>query len=307
MDDIRYLSGKDVDRSAWDAAVDRSPHGLPYAYSWYLDAATDGHWDALISEDYRYVFPLPYNRKLLGWKQVYRPPFWQQGGLFGKDVTPSLLPAWVNKIPASFRRLHLTLHAGCGPLPHFNPRTNLILSLDRPYEALRTDYGKSLRKRIRRARSSGLTVNSSDHLVEIFTLYRAEIGDRLSWSKQDYNRAFRTLEVALERDKAILRTVVDETGHFLGGGCFLVSHGRVVNVMGAVTEAGKQIFATHLLLDEVIQEYHQRARLFDFEGSEIPGVASFFRSFGATEEIYYDHFSSRLPSWLNALLALRAG
>jgi hypothetical protein len=47
----------------------------------------------------------------------------------------------------------------------------------------------------------------------------------------------------------------------------------------------------------------QRSAMFDFEGSRIPAVERFFRSFGA-RQVWY-HELSHMPAWLRAgLVAL---
>ena len=82
--DIRYVKYADIDKSLWDKAIEKASNGLPYAYSWYLDVMA-GRWDALIAGDYLYIMPLPYNKKLLGVRQVYQPHFTQQLGVFGAN------------------------------------------------------------------------------------------------------------------------------------------------------------------------------------------------------------------------------
>ncbi|MEM6380888.1 MAG: hypothetical protein AAF705_22135, partial [Bacteroidota bacterium] len=69
--EVRYLKNQEIDRSRWDNAVRQSPSGLPYAYSWYLDALIDDSWDGLVSGDYDLVMPLPWNRKLFGISQLF--------------------------------------------------------------------------------------------------------------------------------------------------------------------------------------------------------------------------------------------
>lgn len=64
---IFLLQHHEIDKARWDAVISRSPHGLIYAYSWFLDIAAPG-WFALISHDYRFLMPLPVRTK---WKLKY--------------------------------------------------------------------------------------------------------------------------------------------------------------------------------------------------------------------------------------------
>jgi len=49
---------------------------------------------------------------------------------------------------------------------------------------------------------------------------------------------------------------------------------------------GRNSGASHLMIDLFIQEHSERKLLLDFEGSDLEGIATFYRGFGATEEKY---------------------
>ncbi len=77
---IKYLKHKDIDKNKWDECINEAPNGLIYGMSWYLDRVCPG-WDALVSDDYEAVMPLPWKQKM-GLKYVYHPLFAQQLGVF---------------------------------------------------------------------------------------------------------------------------------------------------------------------------------------------------------------------------------
>ena len=85
--EILYVKNQAIDKQRWDATIEADPKGLPYAYSWYLDKATSGNWDALITPDYEFLLPLPWNRKIFGLHQIYAPLLTQQLGIAGPNLS----------------------------------------------------------------------------------------------------------------------------------------------------------------------------------------------------------------------------
>ena len=63
-------------------------------------------------------------------------------------------------------------------------------------------------------------------------------------------------------------------------------------------QAGIEQSAMFLLVDTFIEKNAGKKQIFDFEGSNIPGVARFYAGFGATPETYYSVHQNRLPKLL---------
>jgi hypothetical protein len=51
----------------------------------------------------------------------------------------------------------------------------------------------------------------------------------------------------------------------------------------------------------LIKEFAGQPIILDFEGSDIPGIAQFNKSFGAEKEFYFKIKINRLPWWLKLL------
>jgi hypothetical protein len=283
MNSIYYLKHADINKQLWDGCVEKAFNGLPYAYSWYLDIAAPG-WDALILEDYEAVFPLPKNRKLLGFMQVYQPFFVQQLGLIGsRGADKETLQSFISAIPGHFIRVRLPLNEGNPLIDAGNTKMNLILGLSPPFEQLQKGFSKSLRKRVRRAKPDHQLHQHLCSPEELVQLYRNQIGQRLPLKNKDYQRMIRLIYTCLERSKGWIAGITHQSGELRTAGFFLDSHQRVINIFGASTEAGKAHHGMHLLLSDLIELYAGTDRVFDFEGSSIPSIAAFFRSFGAEE------------------------
>jgi hypothetical protein len=65
--------------------------------------------------------------------------------------------------------------------------------------------------------------------------------------------------------------------------------------MNTTTSEGRKVEANHYLVDSVIKEFAGTSLTFDFEGSDLPGVKSFYENFGAVNEPYFIVKYNNLP------------
>lgn len=302
--EIHYLRHQQIDLQRWDRAVARAANRLPYAYSWYLNAVAPGRWHGLVEGDYKRVMPLPWNAKWLGYRQLYQPPFCQQLGVFGPSVSQAVVDRFLQAIPASYRYQHLQLNAQSKPGPDLLvnclPRTNLLIDLQPTYGELQQAYSKSLKKRLNRA-TAHLQLQPLAEASVLVELYREQLQDKIGLPPAHYRTIYRLIEAAQAQQAASIYGVYDQQGILCAAGFFLQAAGRIINLFGASNARGREKFAMHFLLDQVIRQHSGQPLIFDFEGSEIPGVAAFFRSFGSREEVYYLYQQDRLPAWLRLL------
>lgn len=300
---ILHLSRLEIDDLAWNQGIANSVNPRVYALSWYLDAVTQRQWSALVSMDYRFLFPLPLNGKIVGLPRISRPILCQQLGLFGPRVDAEVLREFIAAIPRKYRLIRLSLNSHCA-LPELTERTNMELSLQLPLATIRAKYSKTLVKHIRRAAKRGLRVIVAQDPNTVTSLFRQEIGHQVNWNDAIYQQINRCLAECIERNYGAAYQVVNASDQVVAAGFFLVGFGRVINLFAAANEEGKTNYATHLLTDAAIANYHSTAKVFDFEGSDIPGVATFFQNFGAVRVPYYDLERSTLPYPLAAGLKL---
>jgi hypothetical protein len=76
---------------------------------------------------------------------------------------------------------------------------------------------------------------------------------------------------------------------------FLRDKDRIYLLQATTSPAGRDIGANHFLLDHVIREFAGQSMTLDFEGSDLPGVAHFYKSFGAQDQPYFFYRYNRLP------------
>ena len=72
----------------------------------------------------------------------------------------------------------------------------------------------------------------------------------------------------------------------LGGAFFLFSKKRIVYLFSAFSEQGKELQAASFLLNYMLKKHENSSLIFDFEGGNMPNMATFYNSFGAEVETY---------------------
>jgi hypothetical protein len=301
MNLIRYVKRKDIDVVKWDQCIDHATNGLIYAYSFYLDAVCD-HWDALIFEDYTAVMPLPWRRKW-GINYVYQPPFVQQLGVFGNHLTEDLLIFFMQKAVHHFSFLHynISVPIKVSQAIYFQ-RSNFIIDLSSGYTTIYTSYTNECSKNIRKAESRNCVYSNNIKLDEVIQNFRNAYGALNNNLKDhDYNK-FKTLVINCQQNEmAFLSGVKDEMGTTLYSAAIFKDRKRIYYVLGAPTTAGREKRATYFFIDQVLKIHAGQPLLFDFEGSDIPNVASFYKKFGPETEHYYEVKINALPfplKWL---------
>jgi len=297
---IQYVDHHQIDPTKWDSAILRSPQPLVYGLFEYLNAVCESQWDALIYNDYEAVFPLPFKKKF-GIKYIVQPVFCQQLGAFGSTVNVST-HHFLSAIPKRFLRVRLQLNpyfdqtnevesiqtkpagiiASSGKL---TTKTNMTIQLSQPL-----DYNKDCKKNLHR-----LAELPIEYKINAISIRDAIDTYRKAWGKQNP-------EIEDEHYQLFANACTDKLsftvtahhqkeGDLLGAAIFLITPENTKRslhyVCAGPTEAGKSIGVMHGIIDFILNRYKGENMLFDFEGSSIASVASFYKKFGANEEPFF--------------------
>jgi hypothetical protein len=285
VSDIRYLERSEIDTGKWDDCILHAANSLIYARSFYLDRMAKT-WSALVLNDYELVMPLTWNRKF-GISYLYQPPFTAQLGLFSQKIPDkNILEAFIHQAEKHFRfcEIHLNFDnpAGTNPL-----RANYVLDLGKPYPALRNGFKKRLLENLQESVSNDLQYHESDDYVNTIRLFKNEYGKRFPHVKHSDYQRFESLCVEMaDRKMIFVREAKDMKGKLLNASIFFTDGKRIYNIMSVTLKEGREKRAHFYLLDRLIAEFSDRNLLLDFEGSEIPGVAEFYRKFGSINQPY---------------------
>ena len=290
MANPKYLRHSEIDKIKWDRCIKNAPNQLIYAWSFYLDIMSPG-WDALVMNDYEIVMPLTF-RKKWGIRYLYQPPFTQQSGISGKGIDASIVTLFLNKAAELFPFIEINLNYS----NDYNAGTkncNLVLSLNKPFEEIKSSFRKDL---ITKAKNAQLIYGKGDNISGAIDLYKLYYSNRISHVTKDHYERLRQLCNHLKNaGQLLIREVKSPSGEVLAISILYKDDNRIYYILSATLPGGRMFDANAFLLHEVIREFSGQDLLFDFEGSNIPGIQFFFKKFGAIDQPYYSVKINRLP------------
>lgn len=288
---IQFLKNNEINRQRWDECINASANGLIYARSFYLDNICPG-WTALTGDDHEWVLPITHKTKW-GISYLYQPLFTQQLGPFAKAnvIIPFIqIMQWLKD---RFRFWEMNWNYAIdtdfvGSSIQAAAATNFILNLSDKYESIAANYHNILIKNLKRSERFQLVYDKTEDYNKGIDLYRKYYGSRISHVKRkDYKKFGNICHYALQHKMLECRQAVNIGGEVLAIVILLFDGRRLYNIVNVTTEAGRKTEANHFLLDAVIREFSGKQLLFDFEGSDLPGVKTFYKYFGAINQPYY--------------------
>lgn len=287
---IKYLKHDEIDIALWNKCIVKSMSSYIYAYAWYLNIVA-GEWDALIEDDYVSVFPLPYRIKH-GIKYIYQPPFTQQLGLFSTKLQGvTKLYDFISAIPKEFKVVEINLNKYYQLMERktykLNDNINIELDLASNYDKIKSKYSKNLKRNIKKAQKNNLTISEQikpEQIIQLFKDNKAkEIDD---FSEEDYIRLGRLMYFLINKDAAKIYGVYSQENNLIAATFFLYDKNRYIFLFSGLNEEGKLKGAMPYIINNFIKEHSNTNKVFDFEGSNNPTIARFFKSFGGKEFHY---------------------
>ncbi len=295
---IRKVQRAALDEAKYNACVEEAMQSSIFGFSWYLDQVVE-QWEVLVLDDYEAVMPIPKRRK---WfiSYVY-PPLWLiQLGIFSKvavDENEFLIALFDD-----YRFVELRLNAGNHPSffkEYQKDKTLQILSLSPSYEALLAKYNRNRKRELQKAVKHDLTEKWSDSPHALIQLFEKNVGKRVRHIKaEDYQRLLRLIQHCLAEKKGELLTVYDKDNELVAGAFFLKHKKRVTELVCSSDFSNRKNGANAFMNDRAIFRYQKHFDVFDFGGSSMPGIAKYYKSFGAKDEHYYQLHYNELPKLL---------
>ncbi len=262
------------------------------------------NWVALVLDDYDAVMPLPWKKK---WniKYLYQPAFTQQLGIFSiKPLTASQVKIFIEIAAQHFKFAEITLNhlnatEPTGTIFQVTQRDNYTLNLNKPYEELHDNYLPAFTKSLRRIRKFEMLYVSSVNYQKTVELYRHLYGNRFRFSDGNIYRHFENICKKLFGENALVIRHARSTGNkLLASAVLLKDENRLYNIISCITTEGKKLEANYFLYDSIIKEFANTPLLLDFEGSDIEGVATFYKKFNPEHEPYPFIKFNTLPAFI---------
>lgn len=283
---IHYIEHKDIDFIKWNGCVANSFNRLIYAFSWYLDVVCDD-WDALVYNDYEAVFPLP-KRKKWGIEYIYQPFFCQKLGVFSKMELK--IEFFLNCIPKKFKYLELNVGSSNSFVVQENINYELVL-----IKTVESQFSKNTLRNISKAKASNLSLVSNVSPEQHINLFNTNLS-KLGITQKDLDVYIRLCYVLISNNTGKIYAVFDEFNNLVASSFIAIDGQRIYYLNGAVNQEGRNVGASHWMVSEIMKNYP--GKIFDFEGSNIGGVARFYEGFGAKKTSYPTIKINRLPIYL---------
>ncbi|HRD57734.1 MAG TPA: hypothetical protein PK504_06775 [Ferruginibacter sp.] len=302
---IQYLRHGQIDKTKWDSTIENSPNGFIYCRSFFLDAMCT--WDALVLGDYDYVMPLPHKNKW-GIQYIYTPFFIGQTGIISSlEISNQMVNCFLKAIPKHFSYIDLSLNEG-NVLPEANEctnvlqRVNYILPLNQLYHLIENNYSKDAKKNLRQAAQYHLNFVEDIGLEKVVSFFKNAYGSLNEKISDDiFNSFIEAGNKAIQQGVGLTVGLTNAEGQLVSAAFLGKDTKRIYYICAAPNEAGRNANAQHVLIDELIRKYAGSNLLFDFEGSDIPAVATFYKKFSPEIKMYPRVKINRLPFWIRWL------
>jgi len=286
---IKLLEHSEIDRDQWDHCISNSVFETIYPYSWYLDLVSPG-WDALVLDDFLAVMPLTRTKKM-GFRLLLQPILAQQLGVFSKvPLEKALLEEFLYTIPARFRYIDICLNRenrGISDKWEAFERHNYELDLSLPEDS----YSNNTRRNLQKGQSQEFKFRSISVREYLYLKFHGMKNARpdVRWSYLE--NLFGGL---IPLGKAEIFGLFQ--GDDLQAAVVLAySASRTIYLNACNSDTGKENRAMFVLMDKIISQSRGTDRIFDFEGSNIPGVARFYEGFGGKRTLYPRIVKSSFP------------
>jgi hypothetical protein len=280
---LHYILHKDIDFEKWDKTLQQCSNSLIYAESIYLNTMAK-QWNAIVTPDYDYIMPVPLKRKV-GIQYVPIIPFVQQLGVFSsKVITSHIIQCFIELLSSKIKLVNYNLnYQNTFKSTNAQKCDNYVLPLNNDYDKIKKDFKKDFRKYLK---STDVEVYfDTDHAAAI-KFFKDEYRNRNLKITEEQYRFFKILcdELHLQGRVIVAKAVLGTT--LLATALILKDEKRLYNVCSTISVEGKKFAANHFLFDSLIQKFANTHYLLDFEGSDIDGIAYFYKSMGGINHPY---------------------
>jgi hypothetical protein len=283
---IHYLQQSEINKTKWDECISNAANGLIYGYSYYLDNMSE-RWDALVMGDYEAVMPLTWNKRY-NIHYLYQPTFTASLGVFGNNLTETLIENFIHAIPKKFKLIEIALNYKNVVSENFNPliRNNYILNLNKNYNELFSAYKENIRRNIKKAQQLNCFCKKDIPVADVIALSKPTLQTLTNTNVDDYAHFANLYNFLHKKNQAATYGVYSSNNELLASCVYFFDNKRAYYILVGNHPNGKTIGASHYLIDRFINDYAGQNLLLDFEGSDIRNLAYFYSSFGAELEIY---------------------
>jgi hypothetical protein len=288
---IRFLKHNQIDFQKWDNCLSKCINNNIYAQSWFLNIVCD-KWHALVLDDYQAVMPLNHKPKW-GLLTIRQAIFSQQLGLFCQNNKIDV-DDFISAIPKKYLYINFNLNtSNKSSVFSFKKNINHEIFLDSDKNKIFANYSKSVKKNISKAINNSVVFSNVADSVDEFCKHKKHLGKNYMNDKRNKIH-FNLINYCLINKKGKIFSV-----SYQGINCCSVFvtffNNRITLHSSYCNEIGKKNGAFFFLLNHIFNLEEFNNFIFDFEGSNLDGVAKRNLGFGAKQTYYQSVKLSRIP------------
>lgn len=295
---VRGFEYTDLKAMDFERINSMSIHLSIYEQLWYVALLADFKLLIFIYGEYETVFFVPYRSKF-GVKYAYMPNFIQKLTFVGKEIGSDLIIIELEK-RLNFGEISIKIEEKRFDL--IKPRTNFTLDLENSYDELKKNFSDNHKRNISKVKH--IEILESENIEDLISIFKAEKvnsfrSNQLNQIENDLNRILTCNQL----NGRIFIINAYESSHIIASALFIHFNNVFYYLIGSSLKSNPKFSTKGLfrIFDFVINRYSGTKTILDFEGSDIPGIARFFKGFGAKEEKYFFVKWNRLPFPLNKL------
>ncbi len=287
---IKHLRNNQIDKQLWDKTLIGAKNYFITAESWFLDV-TFPNWEALVSDDYKYIMPLTVKNKY-GLKYIVQPEMTQQLGVFShKEITTEIINLFIQKIPYLSYSINLNEE-------NFTSKSivlpNYILNLNQGLSDIENGFSKNTKRNIQKSQNLAIKIDNNVSISEFLSFY---FTTETYYNKYTQRVVEQLVKKGVDLGKIGIIGARNEQLKLIASLAYLKQNKRIIYWLPISNKEGKEKSAMFGIMYEIIKKYSNQEILLDFEGSKIDGIARFYKGFGGIKKPYYLIEKNR-PKWL---------
>jgi hypothetical protein len=156
------------------------------------------------------------------------------------------------------------------------------------YPRIAEKYSGQTKRNLKKSAKSSLSLMKNIKPETVIDLFRENRGKALGkWGDTHYNKLKQLMYSAVYKGKGIVYGVFTERNELCAGAFFLKSNHKLIFLFSGSNQVARENAAMTFLIDKVIKELSPSQLVLDFEGSNDPNLARFYKGFGAKEIEYF--------------------
>ena len=296
-----------------------------FSKDWWLDSVCGKNgWDVvLVENDQEIIASFPYykTKKFFIFNSINMPPLTQTMGVYIKYPSEQ---KYNNKLSFEKKMMHKLIE-GLPTVDLFSQNFDKSITnwlpfywrgfeqttrytyriKDMPIEELEKALGNDIRRRRKKCLEAGVEVYESDDLKQFYSL------NEMTFKRQGLNTPYtfgfieNLYNKCKENNSVKIYFAKDKNGVNIATNFLVYDENTVYNLMSGIDTERKDLGGMDLVLFESIKFALDKGCIFDFEGSMIESIETYYRNFGAIQKPY-SNISKKYSRLFKILYFLRS-